>query len=115
MTSKRQVVKRLAIHRIHGEEVTPYDIAQIQENIRIVLDDLADRRQNFGKQISSVSLATSQENLVEHGLERAVSGWWITDIETDANVWRDDSTSSDTSRYLVLRTDAACVVDLVVF
>lgn len=102
-------------HRINGDTVRPYDIAVMQEELRRFLDDIGNRPHNFGKTISSQSLAASVENRIDHGLGRAALGWMVVDINADANVWRATDTSEDTSRYLVLETDAACVVDLVVF
>jgi hypothetical protein len=86
--------------------------------LRDVYDRIAGRnKQHMDGRFVEVAaqLETGQENVVAHGLGRAYVGWWLVDIDADANVWRDDASAEDETVYLVLRTDVTVSVNLVVF
>ena len=51
-------------------------------------------------------------NTINHGLSQTQQGWYITDINAAATIYRSQPFNSNT---LTLTSNAACIVDLVVF
>ncbi len=68
--------------------------------------------QNNGTIIKSVTLTAGTPTVVNTLLQRKVQGWVVTDISTDATVWR---TQPLNSTNLTLNCSADCIVDLWVF
>jgi hypothetical protein len=66
-------------------------------------------------QIDAVSLAAGSTTLVPHGLGRAVVGYLITDVSAAVTIFRDTSSTSDSSVYLPLQASGACIVGLLVW
>jgi hypothetical protein len=61
------------------------------------------------------TLTAGVENLLEHGLGKAVSGWRIVDINVPAFVWRVTTSTAPAARYLSLGVSATAVVSIEVF
>src|SRR4051812_24640389 len=67
-----------------------------------------------GVLIQSITLQSGSPTLVAHGLERAIVGWWVTDITAPAKVYR-VSGSVYPQSILPLQADAATTVSVWVF
>ena len=113
------------IHHSVGEE--PRDIKRVvtalSENLGRVFDDIAARPQLDSRLIEKATSATltglalvrDQENLIVHGLGRAVRGWHLVDIRGPAFVWRVADSDADLTLYLPLSCSHSVTVTLVVF
>lgn len=65
----------------------------------------------LGQQLSAVAIATSPTT-VSHGLGRTQLGWFITDINAAATIYR---TGSFNDSNMVLTASAACTVNIWVY
>lgn len=98
-------------------------LAQFQENIHLYLNQLNNKvlggtflsqiKNSEGKLVSIVIDTTT--TLIPHGLSRQYQGWHLLDIQGDARVWRDTSSTSDGTKFLPLKASASVTVSLWVF
>lgn len=65
--------------------------------------------------LEDVDLANGTTTLVEHKLGRAYRGWRVSDTTAAATIYRDTTSTADTTRYLPLVASAATTVSLEVF
>ena len=63
------------------------------------------------KIIQNITLA-SGVNVINHGLAQMQQGWYITDINASAIIYRSQPFNSST---ITLTSSSACVIDLAVF
>ena len=98
------------------------DIQKVQSNLRsffnqfngvILSGNLLEKIGTPGNLVDIVIQTTT--TLVPHGLGRSFSGWHLVDIQGDARVWRDTSSTADNERFLPLRASAQVTVKLWVF
>jgi len=111
-------------HKPTGEAVTPFDLEVMQQQIRTVTDEIAGERRpqlsaefiekNAGNN-QGISLTAGIENLVAHGLDRKIRGWYLADIQGPAIVWRVAASDADLSKHLPLACSASVTVRLVVW
>lgn len=103
----------MSLKELRRINVKDQELSQVQDN-------LTDFSRQFNKTIldglimTDVSLTTSVANLV-HGLGRKYQGWHLIDIQGDARVWRDTTSTADTTKYLPLKASASVTVSLWVF
>lgn len=67
-----------------------------------------------GRIVSGIQIETSTTN-VNHLLGRKFNGWHLLDIQGDARVWRDTTTSADLTKFLPLKASSIVTVSLWVF
>lgn len=88
------------------------DVNQLQINVKKALNPV------FNNPILSGNTMTFQlavgDNFINHGLNRALQGWTITDVNQPTTVYRNQG-SSDPTRILVLNSTAIASVSLYVF
>lgn len=61
-----------------------------------------------------ITIGTSTTN-VPHGLGRQFQGWHLLDLQGDARVWRDTTSTADGTRFLPLKASTSVKVSLWVF
>lgn len=61
-----------------------------------------------------IALLAASTTLVAHGLGRAVK-WNVVDLQADARVWRDATSTAPTDRFLALKCSANCTIKLEVY
>ena len=108
-----------------GQNLAAYDLAAAQEAVRRTLDEITNRPQLSGEVLQNprgtdvaIALTAGQENLIEHGLNKAVRGWRLVDIQGAAFVWRIASpttTGYNSTLHLVLGCSADVTVKLEVW
>lgn len=105
--------------RIDAEDKT---LVKVQENVDKYLrqinptvnDGLFLEKIKSGSTLIDITIGTST-TLVPHGLGRIFQGWHLLDIQADARVWRDATSTSDPTKFLPLKASASVVVKLWVF
>lgn len=112
------------LHQPLGNKIEHRDFVRAQEQTKLVLDEVTRRPQLSASIIQSagvdlvVTLTTGQENLVSHGLGRAVRGWRLLDNTADSRVWRVSSPTTagyDATKHLCLSCSANTTVKLEVY
>ena len=93
-----------------------YDLITIQNNSQRIFDGLADMpfldNPTF---LEEVDIATS-ETLIEHKLNRTVRGWYVMRKNGLGDVYDTiDTTTSDLTKYLPLKSSVAVTVSLLIF
>lgn len=86
---------------------------QFQENVAQYLGQLNGKLLG-GNEVKDVVIGTST-TLVPHELTRAFQGWHLVDIQGDARVWRDTTSTADKTKFLPLKASASVTVSLWVF
>jgi hypothetical protein len=103
----------MAIKDLKRVKVNDHDIMALQESVydfsRQINKTIAD-----GVIITDEVINTAATS-IPHGLNRAFVGWQILDIQGDARVWRDTSTTADNTKFLTLKASTAVTVSLWVF
>jgi len=89
------------------------EIVQVQENLSKYFKQLNPAILD-GIFTQEVTISTST-TLVPHGLARKFQGWHLLDIQGDARVWRDTTSTADNTKFLPLRASTSVVVRLWVF
>lgn len=89
------------------------EIVKLQENVSKVFKQLNPAVFD-GVYLGEFTISTST-TLVPHGLARKYQGWHLLDIQDDARVWRDSTSTADNTKFLPLRASANVVVRLWVF
>ena len=89
------------------------DTMSLQGNVREYVNQLNNVILS-GRIVSSVVIGTST-TLVPHELARSYQGWHLVDLQGDARVWRDATSTADTTRFLPLRASSSVTVSLWVF
>ena len=86
------------------------NLQQVQDNAAKVFEIIREVPLLNGALIEDVEIGTGDTN-VNHKLARNLQGWFITDIQGDANVWR----TGDDIRNITLRASATVTISLWVF
>lgn len=97
------------------------------KKIKLASDELSrlqDNIDSFGRQFNKVisdgiilkdiELETTTV-YVPHLLGRVYTGWQVIDLQGDARVWRDTTSTEDTSKFIPLKASATVTVNLWVF
>lgn len=88
------------------------DTETLQENVREYLGQL--NPIVLSGIIVDATVGTST-TLINHGLARKFQGWHLLDVQGDARVWRDATSTADSKLFLPLRASASVNVKLWVF
>ena len=113
-------------HQPIDDKITMRDLVTSQQNVKLVLDEISNtRRLQLSSEVIrasgadvAIALTTAVENLVEHGLGRAVAGWRLIDLQGPAIVWRVTSpatTGYDSTKHLALACSANVTIKLEVW
>jgi hypothetical protein len=103
---------------IHQPDVTSewsYDLIQAQDQVGAAVDQVLTKEHLDSVLYEDVSLSPGVENWLEHGLDRAVRGFHIVDIDLPAMVYRVTSSTADLTKYLPLACTDTLTVSIVVF
>lgn len=87
---------------------------QFQQALRSALQPITSLPTSQSSILTNVSLA-SGATTVNHGLNRALSGWYPIRVRAQATIWDSQDTNTNPTQTLLLNSSAAVVVDLVVF
>lgn len=68
-----------------------------------------------GQLIEDVSLTFGSTTAVNHGLSRAIRGWFVVKTNNSVDVWAEDANQTLPIRQLVLSTSADATITLWVF
>lgn len=90
------------------------NINQLQENIIAPLNFILSKKIISNNILTSIPLAIGT-NTINHLLSRELIGWFIVRQRSAANIYDDQDNNDNTSVSLLLVSDAAVTVDLVVF
>ena len=92
-----------------------YDQRIMQDNITRIFDEIADKPQLDSFLLEDIDVAVT-ETLIEHKLNRTIRGWILARKNGLGDVYDTiDSTTSDLSRYLPLKSSVAVTVSIIVF
>ena len=90
------------------------DLSRLQDILQVVLDALTDKDLLDYAILEDQVIGTST-TLVSHRLGRKYRWWIVVDKNADARVWRDTTSTADTSTYLPLKASAEVTADILVF
>ena len=89
-----------------------FKLDQMQKNIVGLVNNITKNPFLDGVLIQNVDLSATQK-AVPHKLNRAYVGFFITNINANANVWV--SASDDKAAFIKLTASGTCIVDIWVF
>jgi hypothetical protein len=84
-----------------------------QRETREAIKVLAEAPLATPTELVNVTVGTST-TLVSHGLGRRFRRWHLADLQGDARVWRDATSTADPAVYLPLRASASVTVTILV-
>ncbi len=90
-------------------------VNSLQTNIEEAITSLVQKTQNDSIILTNIQLTAGQNNVINHTLNKKISGWKLVRVRGQANIWdtQDDNPASNLT--LWLRTSANVTVDLEVF
>lgn len=92
-----------------------YDLRTVQDNVALVLDEIADKAHLDSFLLEGITVSTT-ETLVQHKLGRKVRGWHIVRKNGYADVKDNiDDTTADLNKFLPLLAESEVTISLVVF
>jgi hypothetical protein len=92
-----------------------YDQRIMQDNVSRIFDQLADKDHLDSFLLEDIAIGLT-ETLVEHKLNRTIRGWHMVRKNGLGDVYDTiDTTTSDLTRYLPLKSSVAVTISLVVF
>lgn len=89
-------------------------IGQLQDNISNALTPILKNPQVDGYILSKVTLV-SGSNLINHGLDRELQGWFIVRQRASASIYDAQDSNATPAKTLILTSSAGVVVDIYVF
>lgn len=90
------------------------EVNQLQSNIISALNPLLNNPLLFGSILTEQDLAVGT-NIIKHGLNRTLQGWFLVRKRATADVWDSQDTNPTPNSTLILNASAAVTVDLYVF
>lgn len=90
-------------------------INQLQGNIENSLTPLVTKIQNDSTILTNVSLSASSTNVVNHTLNRKLSGWQVIRQRAQSQIWDDQDNNTSPNLTLLLNVSNDVVVDLLVW
>ena len=96
-------------------QTNDFDSEQIQDNVAEAVEQLLERPSLAINLLEGLTLTSGSENLIEHGLDRAVRGWRIVDVNLATDIFRNTATTADPTRFLSLTTTLTASVSIEVF
>jgi len=91
------------------------ELNRVQQNMAEALRPVLTAAVLDGRLVEDVALATGQDNVVNHGLGRAVRGWLVVRQNAQADLWDTQASNAVPGRTLLMRTSATVTVTLWVF
>ncbi len=91
-------------------------VNKLQENVRILTNEIIGKQILDGILLTKVSLTTGVTNPVDHKLGRQPLGWLVLRKRATADIWdTQDTNTNNKNGTLFLRCSADVVVDLWIF
>lgn len=90
-------------------------IQQFQTNVREVVDPLSQNPLAQGRLLSNISIKTGITNIIPTGLNKVLTGWFVTRLTVNAVIWDSQNSNTTPSQNLQLLCSADCVISLYVF
>lgn len=90
------------------------DLTLLQTSWKPLLDQLLKNPANTGGLVKSIILKSGL-NTIDHGLSRELQGWMVIRKRANANIYDTQDQNPYPSRTLLLISDAAVTIDLMVF
>lgn len=103
----------VAIKEFKRIDTESRELNKIQDNIKEWCNQV-NKTFNDGIILDEASVGTTTV-LIEHKLGRMIQGWGIVDINADARVWRDATSTADLTRFLPLKASASATIKLYVY
>jgi hypothetical protein len=89
--------------------------SQVFQRIKLILEEITNKRLIDGNLLLGVSLVTGVDNIVTHKLGRPIVGYLITQKSADCRIWDNQLTNEQKDKFLNLETSANVTVDIWVF
>ena len=105
----------MAIKPFKNLNVSDGDLNRVQKNVDEFTRQLIKKHIVDSNYIPSVTLQPSQDNVINHQLNRKLRGYNIVLRNAESNIWDLQLTNTLTTKTLILRTNAAVTVALLVF
>jgi len=90
-------------------------INQLQSNISESLDPLTSNIQNDSIVLTNISLQTGSTNIINHKLNRKITGWKVIRQRSAASIYDAQDTNGSPQLTLHLIASANVIIDLEVF
>ena len=103
---------RIELQRLKSDDEL---LTRLQDNIQTALSELGNIPLMGGRLVLDVALTTGGDNVVNHGLDRPLTGWIAVRNSAQSTLWDTQGANPTPSRTLTLRTSATCTVNLWVF
>lgn len=90
-------------------------VRQIQDAVEIPLKDISSRPILDGQILTDIELTSGVDNIVDHKLQRVLTGWIVISKSAQSDVWDLQAANSRPQQFLVLRCSANVTVKIWVF
>lgn len=105
----------MALSQLPLVQTQSREVNQLQNNIKQILDPISSNPLNSGRILKSQSLA-SGSNVINHGLGRALQGWFLTrQRDVVSAIYDTQDNNPNPNQSLLLTASAPIVVDIYVF
>lgn len=94
-----------------GDQTTARLIQALQEELAKAMESLTQNADLDKVALEDQSISTGT-TLIAHGLGRAWQGWRLTDKQGAGDVYRDTSSTADSTEFLALKASSTVTVDL---
>lgn len=94
---------------------TNQDLAKFQASVERALAGLQGKQLPRGLLLSNINLDSSQDNAVQHKLNRRYLGYIIVDKNANAQIWTSVTLNNFKEKQVVLNTSSNVVVSLWIF
>lgn len=108
----------MALKEFKYIQSTSPEVNKVQDNLRnylLQLNKLTLSGNLLDKTGEDPIVIGTTTTLVPHGLGRRIMGWHLVDIQGDARVWRDDTSTANEELFLPLKASASVTIKLWVF
>lgn len=92
-----------------------FDTQKLQNNVEEFCRDLLTNPLTQGKVLEDVSLASTNDNVIYHNLNRDPVGYIVIKKSANANVWDLQARNTNSRKSLVLKASANVIVSIFVF
>lgn len=108
----------MALKDIKYVQTVSPELNKVQDNVRNYLLQL-NKFTLSGNLLEKIDgdpiVIDTTTTLVPHGLGRRIVGWHLVDIQGDARVWRDTTSTANDELFLPLKASASVTIKLWVF
>jgi hypothetical protein len=112
---QKNISKQFKKLNLVSVEDTSKIVSKIQENIDSAVAPIQNISILNGVLLKSISLLSSQDNLVEHKLNREPIGFIVVRKRSQSTVWDDNDNNNMKNKFLLLKCSSDVVVDLWIF